>query len=222
MFFYRWLGRLEQRFSRFSIVHLMTYIVAGMAMVFVADLLLGAAVGKSLSAYFTFSVPLFLQGQFWRILTFIFIPPSSSILFIVFALYFYYLIGNTLESEWGSFWFDLYYFFGMAGAIIAGFITGWATNSYLNMSLFFAFAVMYPDFPLRLFFFIPIKIKYLAFFDAVLFVVGFIQGSWPERAAIIASLVNFFIFFGPSFFRSVRDRIRAHKRRKEFEDGWKQ
>ncbi|MBQ3879409.1 MAG: hypothetical protein II727_03825 [Oscillospiraceae bacterium] len=220
MFFYRWLAKLENKFSRFSIQHLMTYIVAGMAMVFVADLIL-STMGRSLSSYFTFFLPYFLQGQVWRILTFIFIPPNSSILFIVFALYFYYMIGTTLEAQWGSFWFDIYYFFGMLGTIIAGFITGWATNSYLNLSLFFAFAVMFPNFEIRLFFFLPLKIKYLAFFDAVLFIISFITGSWATRAAILASLVNFFIFFGPSFFRSIRDAIETHKRRKQFQDGFK-
>ena len=222
MFFYRWLAKLENKFSRFSIQHLMTYIVAGMAMVFLADLILNLAVEKSLSAYFAFSVPLFLRGQIWRILTFIFIPPSSSLLFIVFALYFYYMIGTALEQQWGSFWFDIYYFFGMLGAIIAGFLTGYATNSYLNLSLFFAFAVMFPEFEIRLFFFIPLKIKYLAFFDAALFVISFILGSWPTRAAILASLINFFLFFGPSFLRSIREKWQVHKRRKQFEDGWKQ
>ncbi len=86
--------------------------------------------------------------------------------FIAFSLYFYYLIGTALEREWGSFWFDVYYFCGAIGTVIAGFITGSATNYYLNMSLFFAFAALYPNFQVLLFFFIPIKIKWLAYVDA--------------------------------------------------------
>lgn len=220
MFFYRWLSKLENRFSRFAIRNLMTYIVAGMAMVFVADLFIGTATGRSLYSYFMFSSRAFLSGQFWRILTFIFLPPDSSLLFMVFSLYFYYLIGSSLEREWRSFWFNIYYLFGMLGTIIAGFISGAATNYYLNMSLFFAFAVMYPDFQLLLFFFIPIKIKWLALLDAAMFLFGFIFGSWPERAAILASLLNFLIFFGPSFCRSLRDRYDTYKRRKRFRDGF--
>lgn len=221
MFFYRWLGKISNKLSRFAIRNLMTYIVAGMAMIFVADLFLGAATGKSLYSYFMFYRLNFLSGDFWRILTFIFLPPDSSLFFIVFSLYFYYLIGSTLEREWGSFWFNIYYFFGIIGTVAAGFITGAATNYYLNMSLFFAFAVMYPDFEMLLFFFVPIKIKWLAILDAALFAISFVFGSWPERAAIIASLINFFIFFGPSFFRSIREQIDTYKRRKRFRDGFR-
>lgn len=219
--FYRWLSRLERKFSRFSVHNLMKYIIAGMAMVFVADLVLNLSVGRSLSSYFTFSFDRFIAGQYWRIFTFIFIPPDSSLLFMIFALYFYYMIGTTLEREWGSFWFNIYYVFGVIGTIIAGFISGAATNYYLNLSLFFAFAVMHPDFQLLLFFFVPIKIKWLAFVDAALFLVSFIFGTWPARAAILASIINFLIFFGPGFFRSIRERIEIEKRRKKFRDGFK-
>ena len=140
---------------------------------------------------------------------------------MVFALYFYYLIGTALEREWGSSWFNIYYIFGVIGTIIGGFITGYATNYYLNLSLFFAFAAMYPNFEVLLFFFIPIKIKWLALLDAALFLISFLFGTWPDRAAIIASLVNFLIFFGPSFFRGIREKYDDYKRRKKFRENFR-
>ncbi len=191
----------------------MRVVVVGMALVFCCELLFPQAM---LEYYLYFSPALIAQGQVWRIFTFIFLPPQSSLLFIVFALYFYYFIGNALENEWGSFRFTLYYLLGVVGTIIAGLLTGGATNSYLNLSLFFAFAALYPNMQVLLFFFIPIKIKWLAYLDAALFAYQFLLGTWQTRAAILASLLNFLIFFGPSVLRQIRDNLRYRKQREDW------
>ena len=222
MRFWDKLRRLQWKYGRYAPGNLMLYLVGAMALVFIADYILTPAVGVSLTSLFMFVREKVLAGQIWRVITFTFLPPNSSLIFIVFSLYFYYLIGTTLEREWGSFWFDIYYLCGVIGSILAGFLSGSATNYYLNMSLFFAFAVMHPDFQVMLFFFIPVKIKWLAILDAVMFLVNFIVGTWPTRAAILASLLNFFLFFGPSFFRSIRDMIKTHRRRAAFERSYRQ
>ena len=69
------------------------------------------------------------------------------------------------------------------------------TTSYLNFSLFFAFAATFPDLQFYLFFVIPIKAKWLALFDAFFLVFGFVYGSFPQRIAIFLSIANFIIFF---------------------------
>ena len=208
-----WLDKLERKLGRFAIPGLMRVVVIGMALVFCCELLFPQAL---LGYYLSFIPELIAQGQVWRVFTFIFLPPESSLLFIVFALYFYYFIGNALENEWGSFRFTLYYLLGVVGTIIAGLLTGGATNSYLNLSLFFAFAALYPNMQVLLFFFIPIKIKWLAYLDAALFAYQFLLGSWRTRAAIIASLINFLLFFGPSVLRQIRDNIRYRKQREDW------
>lgn len=210
-----WLDKLERKYGRFAISGLMTTVVAGMALVFVCNLLFPRA---NLLNYLYFSPNLILQGQVWRIFTFIFLPPDSSLLFIVFALYLYYFIGNSLEHEWGSFRFNIYYLVGMLGSILAGFITGGATNSFLNLSLFFAFAAVYPNMQLLLFFVIPIKIKYLALFDGVLYVFSFLSGNLQTKAAIVASLANFFIFFGPDVFRRMKANYGYRQQRQNWRD----
>ncbi len=208
-----WLDKLERKLGRFALPGLMRVVVVGMALVFCCELLFPQAM---LEYYLYFSPALIAQGQVWRIFTFIFLPPQSSLLFIVFALYFYYFIGNALENEWGSFRFTLYYLLGVVGTIIAGLLTGGATNSYLNLSLFFAFAALYPNMQVLLFFFIPIKIKWLAYLDAALFAYQFLLGTWQTRAAILASLLNFLIFFGPSVLRQIRDNLRYRKQREDW------
>ncbi|MEG0803517.1 MAG: rhomboid family intramembrane serine protease [Pygmaiobacter sp.] len=210
-----WLDKLERKWGRHAIPNLMTTVIAGMALVFACNLLFPRA---HLLSYLYFAPSLILRGQIWRLFTFIFIPPDSSLLFIAFALYLYYFIGSSLEREWGSFRFNVYYLLGMLGSILAGFITGAATNSFLNLSLFFAFAAVYPDMQLLLFFIIPIKIKYLALFDGVLYLFSFLSGGLTVKAAIVASLINFFIFFGPSVINRFRANLRYRKQRATWQD----
>lgn len=210
----KWLDKLERKCGRVAIPNLMLLIVGGMFFVFLCDLLLPEL---QVSYWIALDRDLVFQGQVWRLITFIFAPTSNSIIWILFSLYFYYLAGSGLEGQWGSFRFNVYYLVGILGAIIAAMITGSGSNSYLNLSLFFGFAALYPNFQILLFFFIPIKIKYLAYLDALLFLVSLIFGSWPQRAAILFSLLNFLLFFGGDFFGKIRLWIQSRRRRKEFQ-----
>ncbi len=172
-----WLDKLERKYGRLGIPNLMLYIVTTMLFVAIFDIVLGIP----LSGYFALNRALVMRGQVWRLLTFIFIPPSSSVLTLVLGLYFYYFIGRTLEKVWGTFRFNVYYLFGVLGCMIAGLITGYGSNDYLNLSLFLAFAYLFPNHEVLLFFFIPIKMKYLAYLDWALFAISLIFGSWASR-----------------------------------------
>ena len=197
-----WLYKLERRFGRFCISNLMLYIVTTMLFVAIFDMV----IGFPLSQWFTLIPSLVMRGQVWRLITFIFLPPSGSPLLLVLSLYFYYVLGSTLERVWGTFRFNLYYLFGLIGCMIAGMISGYGTNVYLNLSLFLAFAYLFPDHQVLLFMIIPIKMKYLAYLNWALFAVELLTGSWAAKAAIIASLINFFIFFGPDIVNRIRGR----------------
>ncbi len=197
-----WLDKLERRFGRFGLSNLMLYVVSTMLFVAIFDMV----IGFPLSQYFALIPSMVMQGQVWRLITFVFLPPSSSPITLVLALYFYYFIGNTLENVWGTFRFNVYYICGIVGCIIAALFTGYGTNTYLNLSLFLAFAYIFPNQQVLLFFVIPIKIKYLAYLDWALFAINLIFGSWATRGAIIASLVNFFLFFGPDLLDAVKNR----------------
>ena len=119
------------------------------------------------------------QGQVWRLISWVFFPVSTNIIFFAIGLYFYYFIGSTLEREWGTAKFTIYYFFGIILNVIYGFALRYALNvpvgffnmtlltpTYLNLSMLFAFATLFPDFTIRLFLIIPIKIKWLAMINA--------------------------------------------------------
>ena len=159
-----------------------------------------------------------MHGEVWRLLTFVFIPQSTSPLGLVLTLYFCYLIGNTLENTWGDFQFNVYYLCGMLGAILAAALTGYGTSYYINLSLFFAFAMLYPDFQVLLFFIIPIKMKYMALFSGALCLIDLLMGGWSTRAAVLLSLANFLLFFGGDFFRTVKQEIKYHKTRRTWQN----
>jgi len=158
-----------------------------------------------------------LNGQIWRLITFVFIPPATSPFWIIFTLYFYYLIGSSLENEWGSFKFNLYYLIGMICTIIAAFTTGGVgTAIYLNTSLFLAFARIYPDFTLLLFFILPVKVKYLAWLEWFFLIYTVATMPLSISAAAIAAIVNYFIFFGKDIITRTRTVTQVRYNRKRF------
>lgn len=217
-----WLQKMDYKYGRYAIRNLMNIIVFGMAIVFVMDIVLSSAKGSSLLGMFAFDRDLIFGGQIWRLISFLFIPPNSSILFIVLSLYFYWLMGSAMEAEWGSFKFDVFYLCGVLGTIISGLITGYATNYFLNMSLFIAFACLFPDFKINLFFFLPIKVKYLAYFDAAYLVVMLFLNNWQGRIAIAVALLNIALFFWHDFVDGISKMIRKAKWRKNArKTGWK-
>ena len=202
---------------RFGIPNLMRVIVIGNVAVYVLMLLTQANNANALS-FLTFNLNALLHGEVWRLFTFVFIPQSTSPLGLVLTLYFYYLIGNTLENTWGDFQFNVYYLCGMLGAILAAALTGYGTSYYINLSLFFAFAMLYPDFQVLLFFIIPIKMKYMALFSGALCLIDLLMGGWSTRAAVLLSLANFLLFFGGDFFRTVKQEIKYHKTRRTWQN----
>lgn len=220
----KWLNKLERKFGRYAIPNLMYYIIGITLAVFVVQYVLNI----SSYHYLAFIPDLIMKGQVWRIITFIFIPPASSIITIAFVMYFYYMMGMTLENEWGTFKFNIYYLFGMIGTIIAAFLTGSGTSVYLNLSLFLAFAYLFPDIEILLFFILPVKVKWIAYLDWAYFILSLIFGTMSTRVATIASLINFFIFFGDDFINYIKNqrkygatRRNFKREMKKYKDGWK-
>ena len=156
----KWFNNLERRFGKYAIPNLMYYIIGLYLVGFIIDLF----APDFYMTYLSLSVEKVLQGQVWRVVTFIIAPPSSSFIFMAFTLYFYYLIGTNLERIWGSFRFNMYYFSGVILHIISAFliffIFGWdfsmMTTYYINLALFMAFAMEYGETVVYLFFILPI------------------------------------------------------------------
>ena len=157
-------------------------------------------------------------GEVWRLVSYVFIPPHTiSPIFVIFVLYFYYMVGRGLEQEWGTFKFNIYYLIGYLGTTVAALLTGGiGTALYLNLSLFLAFAYIYPNFQILLFLILPIKVKYLAYFN--LFFLGFtiLTGSLPQKVMALVPLLTFALFFGDKISKDLKRRKQVQENRKKF------
>ncbi len=206
-----WLNKLERRMGKFAISNLIVLLIGAYVIGFAIGLM-----NPGLLGYLSLSPYHILHGQVWRLITWILMPTESNILFLLIMALFYYQLGTVLERTWGTFRFNVYIFGGMLFTVLGAFILyfiyaavyGWTamgnlslilsygfSTNYINMSIFLAFATMYPDMEVLLMFILPIKMKWMAYVYAIITVFNLIMADWAGRVAIIMSLMNFLIFF---------------------------
>ena len=199
-------NKLERKFGRFGIPHLTNYIIGCYILGYVIALM-----RSDFLSYLTLEPAWILRGQIWRLITWVLIPPESLSVFTIIMLLFYYSLGTTLERTWGTFRYTLYIFSGLIFTILGAFflyfimggnVTGignFFSTYYVSMSIFLAFAVSYPNMRVLLYFVIPIKMKWMAFVYAAMILYDIFNyvriGLWPMAVPIVASLLNFVIFF---------------------------
>ena len=207
-FFYK----MERKFGRYAIRNLMYYIMILYGIGIVIQMLYPMLYWQ----YLCLDAPSILRGQVWRIVTFLLFPPMGSmaplgssagslfsdLLFNGIALSLYYSLGMNLERTWGAFRFNVYFIMGVLGHVLAALVgylvfgQRWIlTTVYLNFSLFFAFAAVYPNLEFLLFMVLPVKAKVLAIVDGIFFAYSFLMGNMADRCAIVLSLANFLVFF---------------------------
>jgi membrane associated rhomboid family serine protease len=210
----RLLARLERRFGSYAIPNLILYVVGGMALVWALSLTRPDVYGRLM-----LDMDAVRHGQVWRLVTFLFLPTTSSVYWILFNLYFTWWVGSSLEEHWGTFQFNLYYFVGVLGTIVAAAIAGPQSNTYLDYSMLLAFAALFPDVTVLLFV-IPVRVKWLGFATAAYIAYrGVTAADWATRAAIVAALGNYFLFFGGHWWGIVKSRnlaARQSGRRTDF------
>ena len=196
----RWLDRLERRFGRWSIPNLMNIVILGQVVVWFITMFVNYHIYDLLTLTRSGLAGL----QLWRAVTFIFVPTlTTSVLYLVLEEYFYWWVGNSLERAWGDFRFMVYW------------------TSGLFLSLFFAYAWMWPDQQILLFFIIPLKVKWLGWAAAVFWAIEFILGSLSVKLSLVFGLAGFLLFFGPELWRWCRDTVISYKRRRDWNNRWK-
>lgn len=186
------LDKLDRRFGRYVPGNITKIILAGQVVGFIL-----MYSRSELASYFYLTGKLLLQGEILRIILFLFAPMSDNIIFVFFALYFFYFFGTQLENSWGSLRYLIYILIGYCATILFALVFPdiQVTNAYIYTSLFLAFAHLYPDFRLLLFFIIPVKVKWLGYLAWLGLVFSFIQGPPAVSVLILFSVSNFFIFF---------------------------
>lgn len=216
---------LRSRFDRFCFRHrnkgipnLMLYITIANAVVFIMNL-----IDQSNTLFYAlcFDRNAILQGQVWRLFTCICtsVLSSGSELLVIVSLICYYSLGKAVEDTWGTLRFNLFYLVGIlmmdAFAMAFGGIT-FVDNgityqmspyfyadigSYLNLSLFIAYATLYPSAQFLFLFIIPVKawIFALVYLGITLYDVihyTFVITAFPHGLFPLVALLNYFLFFG--------------------------
>lgn len=203
----------------FGIPNLMKFIVAGNILVYMLNIFSNGAA----TVFLAFSTDRLLE--LWRYVGYVFVPDFSNPFSLILSLYFYYFIGNVLEREWGTAKFTIYYLSGMVLTVLACTLVSLLPNVgplvlagsfFLNMSMFLAYAMLYPDTQVLFMFLIPIKMKWLAIADVFVFVVGIFQAIMSKNLAgivvPIVALLNFAVFFFPTFLGFTEQKKYQHSR----------
>ncbi len=200
-----------------GIPNLMLYIVLGNAVVYLLSM-----VNQSFVLYdiLCFDRNLILQGQVWRLFTYVFtsFSATSSLLLVAVSYLCYYSIGRAIENVWGTFRFTLFYLsgvllmdiFAMAfggiliqdGSYLMDFSSYYRSmGSTLNLTLFLSYATLYPNAHFLLFFIIPVKAWIFALIDLILTVWEMISLStpvfaFPHNLFPLVAIANYLLFFG--------------------------
>lgn len=237
---------LRRNFERFcyrnrnkGIPNLMLYIVFGCGVVSVLSLL-GYS---SLYELLRFDKNLILQGQVWRLVTYIFTMSGGNILMTLIVLYCTYSLGRAVEYNWGTLKFNLYYLVGIvlmdvyamifdgstlvydfsagAGALIPSGIMGYYSAYmmfFLHLSLVLCYATMYPEAQFVIFFIIPIKARFMSliYLGFTLFEVVRLTVPivyLPHNLFPLVALLNYFLFFGSDIVNLLPTSWRVKRKR---------
>ena len=204
------LNKMERKFGRYAIHNLTKYMIGCYAIGYIL-LYAGNLFGFSITGYLTLSPYHILHGQIWRIVSWLLIPPpTSNLVFVLIMLLFYYSLGETLEITWGAFRYNVYILGGVLFTVIGAFLLYFMMGAnpflsmaysmafstyYINLSIFLAFAANYPDMQVLFMMIIPMKMKWLAVLDIAYLLYDMVKGGWGIRTVILASLLNFIIYF---------------------------
>jgi hypothetical protein len=207
------LERMERRFGRFAIPNVTLLLIAGQVVLYVMSQM-PVVNGQALSLDVVQLAPeLVLQGEIWRLVTYLFQPPATNPIFAFFFWYLFYLMGTALENIWGAFRYNVFLGIGFLASIAAAFVYwfvfrvpgGTASNAYLQGTVFLAFARFYPDFTLLMFFVLPVKIRWLALLTWLYYGLTLVTANdWMTRLMVVAAVLNYLVFFGRDIWQDVR------------------
>jgi len=161
---------------------------------------------------------LVLEGEVWRLLTFLALPLSSSPLWMLFVLWFLYSIVDTIENLWGAFKTTFYILISVLLTIgfSLAFMVPITSVGGLQSTLFLAAAALAPDTQILLFLFLPVKIAWLAWLTAAFVLWRFVAGTWLERLYLLAIYANYLLFFAPYHYGQLKRRYRRWEFRRQF------
>ena len=199
------LDKIERRFRRFALPHLTIGLIVCQVVVyamaqgqmFTAGVDAGNPERQTVLDRIALVPGKVLEGQVWRLVTFVFEPPTMNLVCAFFFWYMFYLMGESLELSWGAFRYNVYLLIGYLATVAVSFLTPDvpASIGFVQGSVFLAFAALFPNFVIYLFFLLPVKVKWLALLAWIGYFFALVFGTWTTRLLVLASICNFLLFF---------------------------
>jgi membrane associated rhomboid family serine protease len=210
----RLLVRLERRLGNYAIPNLIGYLVGGMAIVAVMS-----SLRPSFPEHLWLDMHAVRRGEVWRLVTFLFIPAPGSPIWLLLNLYFTWWIGTSLEQAWGAFKMNAFVLVGALLTIAAAAAVGPLDGAWLTLdaSMFLAFATVFPDATVLLFFIVPVRVKWLGILAGAAAVLYAFVGTWETRAAVSAALLNYGLFFNGHWAAARRHQSLIARQRTQLE-----
>lgn len=208
----QFLNKLERKFGHLAVPDIIYYLI----ILYSAGAALGLIAPSIYYRYLCLNFNAIFHGQVWRLFTYLLEPYGYyaemgilvSLLFFAIQVNLFFLFGRSLEQVWGTFRANLYFLSGYLLNIIAALILYLsplhlsyygAGFQFIYWSMFFAFATLYPNYELLVWFILPIKVKWLALADAIymtyLVVANIQSGNLSAAVAIVVAMGNFLIYF---------------------------
>ena len=202
-----WMDKLERKLGRYAVPNLSRYFVGAIVLGYVLSML-----SPGFTDWVSYDVSAILHGQIWRLFTWIFMPTTSLDFFGLLFLLCVLMWGSSLESMLGTFRMNVFLWGGVILSDVGGILiyvitkltlgTGasiYLSTYYILMSMLLALAICMPEGEVRLYFVLPIKMKWMAILYAVItgyeLITGLTAGNFGRVAVILGSLVNFGIFY---------------------------
>ncbi len=233
-----WMDKLERKLGRYAVPNLSRYFVGAIVLGYVLSML-----SPGFTDWISYDVSAILHGQIWRLFTWIFMPTTSLDFFGLLFLLCVLMWGSSLESMLGNFRMNVFLWGGVILSDVGGILiyvitkltlgTGasiYLSTYYILMSMLLALAICMPEGEVRLYFVLPIKMKWMLVFELLYLayivfntfktMIAYANGTWlgwvlglVQSSQIILAVANMFLFFWASKTHISR---KQKKRQREF------
>ena len=233
-----WMDKLERKLGRYAVPNLSRYFVGAIVLGYVLSML-----SPGFTDWISYDVSAILHGQIWRLFTWIFMPTTSLDFFGLLFLLCVLMWGSSLESMLGTFRMNVFLWGGVILSDVGGILiyvitkltlgTGasiYLSTYYILMSMLLALAICMPGGEVRLYFVLPIKMKWMLVFELLYLayivfntfktMIAYANGTWlgwvlglVQSSQIILAVANMFLFFWASKTHISR---KQKKRQREF------
>lgn len=203
------LNWLERRIARFAIPNLTLLLIISQLLTYAA-----CQADPRMREKFLLIPAKVLDGEIYRLFSFLAMPPFDSAIWAFFFWYLFYLMGRALETYWGTPRFNLFLLIGYVATVSGSFLVPDQAvgNGFLQGTVFLAFAYLNPTFTLYILFVFPVQIRWLAYLTWILYLIRFSFGTYGDRIAVAASVMNYMFFFGRDILQRARYRQRHMQR----------